>query len=173
VSEHRAGYKLGGVTGKGFMPGRSGNPGGRPKGESITSTLRRLVAESEHNGRPIQEVLAEVLLKHALSGKFPFAKEILDRLDGPLNQRRPEEGNNAVRIIVEDVRGNQREGTGDDIRELMAPSGDRVVGHEREVGSLREFYANYPAPLPPGFAPPSTTANDSLPGTTHDTRGSH
>lgn len=25
-------YKLGGITGKGFMPGVSGNPGGRPKG---------------------------------------------------------------------------------------------------------------------------------------------
>jgi len=28
-------YKLGGVTGKGFMPGVSGNPAGRPKGQTL------------------------------------------------------------------------------------------------------------------------------------------
>jgi hypothetical protein len=56
-----------------------------------------------------------------------------------------------VRIIVADVRGNEREGTPDDIREIMAPSGERV-GHEREVGSMRELYERYPAPLPAGFS---------------------
>jgi hypothetical protein len=31
-NEINNGKKLGGITGKGFMPGVSGNPGGRPKG---------------------------------------------------------------------------------------------------------------------------------------------
>ena len=35
----------GGVTGKGFLPGRSGNAGGRPKG-SKTYAIRQLVAEA-------------------------------------------------------------------------------------------------------------------------------
>ena len=34
------GKKLGGITGKGFMPGQSGNPGGRPK-----NTLKEYQAE--------------------------------------------------------------------------------------------------------------------------------
>lgn len=64
-----------------FPKGKSGNPGGRPKGRSITAALRKL-ADTDHNGKAVAEVLAEVLMKHALSGKFPFAKEVLDRIDG-------------------------------------------------------------------------------------------
>jgi len=38
-----------------WKPGQSGNPGGRPKGESITALLRR-VLEQEHHGRPLKEM---------------------------------------------------------------------------------------------------------------------
>ncbi|MBX3378406.1 MAG: hypothetical protein KF678_15540 [Phycisphaeraceae bacterium] len=38
--------------------------------------------QSEHNGRPMEEILADVIIKHALSGKFPYLKEIFDRLEG-------------------------------------------------------------------------------------------
>jgi hypothetical protein len=38
--------RLGGVTGKGFTPGVSGNPGGRPKG--LSRRVRELVGEDEH-----------------------------------------------------------------------------------------------------------------------------
>jgi len=64
-----------------WKPGQSGNPNGRPKGESLTAKLRR-VLETEHNGRAIADLIAERIVKEALSGKFPFAKELLDRLDG-------------------------------------------------------------------------------------------
>ena len=69
-----------------WKKGQSGNPGGRPKGESITATLRRLL-EQEHNGRTIQEILAEKVIKEAISGKYNFAKELLDRIDGRPAQR--------------------------------------------------------------------------------------
>lgn len=36
----------GGITGRGFMPGRSGNPGGRPKG--LARATRELVGEDGH-----------------------------------------------------------------------------------------------------------------------------
>jgi hypothetical protein len=36
---------VGGVTGKGFLPGQSGNPGGRAKGPTFRSWLRRKLAE--------------------------------------------------------------------------------------------------------------------------------
>jgi hypothetical protein len=35
----------------------------------------------------VVDVLAEVMLKHALAGKFPFAKEIWDRVDGKPQDR--------------------------------------------------------------------------------------
>jgi hypothetical protein len=37
------GGTTGGITGQGFMPGRSGNPGGRPKG--LAKATRQLVGE--------------------------------------------------------------------------------------------------------------------------------
>jgi hypothetical protein len=107
-----------------FRKGQSGNPGGRPKGRSITAALRELL-DREHNGRVIAELIAERLVRDALQGKFPQAKEILDRSDGRVTERHEVAGTGVVRIVV--------------------------AGPEEEVqlGSLREFYATYPS-LPPG-----------------------
>ena len=117
-----------------WKKGQSGNPGGRPKGESITARLRR-VLEGEHNGRVLLDLLAERIAKEALSGKHAFVKEVLDRLDGPVNQKREADGPSEVRIIVEDVHGLSR-----------------------PCASLRELYSTYPAlpPAPelPAGAPP-------------------
>lgn len=38
------GKMLGGITGKGFMPGQSGNSSGRPKGETMKEFARRFLA---------------------------------------------------------------------------------------------------------------------------------
>jgi hypothetical protein len=44
------GYRPGGVTGRGFQPGRSGNPGGRPRG--LARATREIVGD---DGRAIAE----------------------------------------------------------------------------------------------------------------------
>jgi Family of unknown function (DUF5681) len=46
----------GGVTGAGFLPGQSGNPGGRPKG--LARRVRELVGE---NGELILQFMVQVL----------------------------------------------------------------------------------------------------------------
>ena len=82
----------GGVTGKGFLPGQSGNPGGRPKGSSITSALRLLMDalrgdleagdDAAERAKPVAVARAEALLRGALAGDLAFIREVLDRTDG-------------------------------------------------------------------------------------------
>ena len=62
-----------------FKPGQSGNPGGRPKGQSITARLRRRLEEDD--GR-LAEAIVAVMIREAAKGKFHFTKEILDRIEG-------------------------------------------------------------------------------------------
>jgi len=60
----------GGTTGKGFMPGQSGNPGGRPKG---IAALARV-----HTDKAVQ-VLVDGMESTDERVKIAAAKEILDR----------------------------------------------------------------------------------------------
>ncbi len=55
----------GGVTGKGFMPGQSGNPGGRPKG------LAANIREATSNGEEIIDLLTAVMRGDKINGKLP------------------------------------------------------------------------------------------------------
>ena len=131
-----------------WKKGQSGNPGGRPKNESMVSLLRRIL-EQEHNGKALKELLAERLVKEALAGKFPFAKELLDRVEG-LPGKEPR-GDHKVVIQVIDVPGKpvEREATLGD-RPALTMGETRV----REFTKLRDFYEQCPAPIPPGYTPP-------------------
>jgi hypothetical protein len=81
VAEQRAATpKLpGGITGKGFTPGKSGNPSGRKKDcASIAASIKRQLS------RPDADAIAARLIQQARRGNLNAAKVLLDRLDGPL-----------------------------------------------------------------------------------------
>ncbi|MBZ5689158.1 MAG: DUF5681 domain-containing protein [Acidobacteriia bacterium] len=80
--------RLGGVTGHGFLPGRSGNPKGRPRVRGLLNALKAKVQEAGPDGRSIEEHLVDVLVGEALNGKnrLPALEEIFNRLEGRAHQ---------------------------------------------------------------------------------------
>ena len=66
----------GGVTGRGFQPGQSGNPGGRPKG--LTRRVRELVGD---DGDAIAAFMYEVMADDAArtADRLEAAKWLADR----------------------------------------------------------------------------------------------
>src|SRR4051794_25670331 len=68
-----------------FKPGQSGNPGGRPKGTSLTARLRFRLAQVEPgSGQSYADLLVEALVGEALKGDVQAARTILERVDGKL-----------------------------------------------------------------------------------------
>ena len=73
-----------------FKPGPEwrGNPGGRPRGRSVTARLRDLLDAVDIGGKPlpdgkqVADLLAEVLIKNALKGDHRFVATVLDRTEG-------------------------------------------------------------------------------------------
>lgn len=64
-----------------FKPGQSGNPGGRPKGVSLTALLREAMEQPDGETTVAQE-LVNMAIREAKAGNFQFFKEVLDRVDG-------------------------------------------------------------------------------------------
>jgi hypothetical protein len=77
----------GGITGKGFKKGQSGNPAGRPKGALNFATKFRVfiekVAEQEDiTPEEVEEKLMAVGYKGAKEGDFRFWADIFNRVYG-------------------------------------------------------------------------------------------
>jgi hypothetical protein len=84
VEQREQTKQLGGITGRGFLPGRSGNPNGRPRTRGLVSALHAKVAEVGS----IEQQLVDVLLHEALRGKHRLAavEVIFDRLEDRASQ---------------------------------------------------------------------------------------
>jgi hypothetical protein len=100
--------QVGGITGRGFMPGQSGNPNGRPRTRGLVSALRSTVSEVGQDGRSVEQQLVDVLLHEALRGRHRLAavEVIFDRLEGRSRQH----------IDVNDVTQELRQKSDDELR---------------------------------------------------------
>jgi len=88
--ENNTKKQLGGVTGQGFMPGQSGNPGGRPKGSvKISSCYERSLSRpfpGDPQARTYAQAIAERTVELAAEGRIDAIKEITDRTEGRSKQ---------------------------------------------------------------------------------------
>ena len=78
----------GGITGKGFVPGVSGNPNGRPKkANSVSDLLRSKGDEVQEDGRTKLQAVIETLYERAGEGELKAIDMIFDRLEGKPAQK--------------------------------------------------------------------------------------
>lgn len=76
-----------------WKPGQSGNPKGRPPGQSVTSRLKAaLESGTDLDGRPIEDgtladMLARTIIRHALAGDLGFIRVLLERVEGRVADR--------------------------------------------------------------------------------------
>jgi len=78
----------GGITGKGFKPGVSGNPNGRPKKENCVSDLLRSKGdELQPDGKTKLQAVIDTLYDRANEGELKAIDMIFDRLEGKPAQK--------------------------------------------------------------------------------------
>lgn len=75
---------------RGWKPGQSGNPAGRPKKEMTLVSLIKdeldKVPEDEKSGKTNVQLIAEALMRKATSGNAEAIKIVLDRVEGKVKQ---------------------------------------------------------------------------------------
>jgi hypothetical protein len=95
----------GGITGKGFKKGKSGNPKGRPKGvQSIPDILKKIGAEKGTvDGRTKLDVIMNKVYQFASEGKPWAVQFIADRTEGRAKEFREITHNNQpIKILTID-----------------------------------------------------------------------
>jgi hypothetical protein len=71
--------QLGGATGRGFMPGKSGNPAGKKRGTpSLAAAIKRLLLREPDK----VDAIARTLVDGAIAGDVAMARLLFERVDG-------------------------------------------------------------------------------------------
>jgi len=104
-----------------FKPGQSGNPGGRPKGLSITRLVREKLKEPSARGssQTNADVVAEVVVNLAKAGNPVFTPLVWRYVDGDPKQA----GEMALRELAEKLAPKLGLNPDDLLREFLADLG--------------------------------------------------
>ncbi len=140
-----------------WVKGTSGNPGGRPKGQSVLAEIERQLELESDDGRPQRERLVEKLFKRALAGDMRAMDLILKRV-APERLALEHEGGLPT-VVIRDYTGLSYEALESRRRsheqlELERPAIDAEVSEEgsgseieeREAGSFVEMEHAKPDP---------------------------
>lgn len=106
--------QLGGATGKGFMPGVSGNPKGRPKGTvSITEAIRRKLndlapsLDNKEKRTYLEVLIIRIMNKAIIEGDQQMITKIWNYIDGMPKQSIEHSGKMSLEEFLND--GNDSE----------------------------------------------------------------
>jgi len=118
--QRKSNYRVGGITGKGFTPGRSGNPGGRPRGSKnlvnlLVKALCKKAKGKDGAEKEYYELLAESVVLNAAKGNAALVKLIFDYHEGPPLQKHELSGPNGEPLIPAEM----VVGLDDDTRTLL------------------------------------------------------
>lgn len=91
-----------------IKPGEVLNPGGRPKGKSITAELRKLIDKGT-NAEDMAQVLYD-MAKKLNPSQIAALKELLDRTDGKVTDVHKLEGDIPINIIFKLNERESKEG---------------------------------------------------------------
>lgn len=97
---------LGGCTGKGFMPGQSGNPSGRPKKKPITEMYERILSKPE-NIEALEAAVNKALARGQMAMVLQL-REMTDRVEGKVTQ--PIEANITMNLAEAIANARKRAG---------------------------------------------------------------
>lgn len=87
-----------------FKKGQSGNPGGRPKGDGLTSMLRKYMAEKDPSGKSTWgERICMALVRKAAKGNVQAFEKLADRVEGKVRDRVEITGAEGGSIVFEIV----------------------------------------------------------------------
>ena len=117
-----------------FRKGRSGNPGGRPRGKRLATLLREALSETamiEINGRPRRvsrgQATVALLIDRAAEADPRWMKLLLDQVQ--------------KLDIGGDARDDDEEVDAEEAREFLIQELDRLAGDTREASAVRDFLA--------------------------------
>lgn len=82
-----------------FEPGKSGNPGGKPKSKPFKDALNLAILRTEGDKTKLARI-AEALVDKAAGGDVPAIREVADRLDGKPTQEIVGDPDNPISLLA-------------------------------------------------------------------------